>query len=139
MISNLIYYQNRACLSAEQAVRENLAVTWSVCRFKGNSETTLTRLLFGFLQLIKLTPCKLKEWAAFQWSCSSALSTVPLPNRTHKSSRSIIAESLACLFSRCEKLPSCGFCSTVLTAVAQTQQAGNVLLCISHSSDKDKL
>ncbi|KAI3361113.1 hypothetical protein L3Q82_013316, partial [Scortum barcoo] len=34
----------------------------------------------------KLTSYKLKEWAAFQWSCSSAVSTVTLPNRTHKSS-----------------------------------------------------
>lgn len=33
-----------------------------------------------------------------------------------------------CLFLCCETLPSCGFCSTALTAVAQTQQAGNALL-----------
>lgn len=44
-----------------------------------------------------------------------------------------------CLFLCCETLPSCGFCSTALTAVAQDQQAGNALLLISHTSHQDKL
>lgn len=42
-----------------------------------------------------------------------------------------------CLFLCCKTLPSCGFCSTALTAVAQTQQAGNTLLLISHTLDQD--
>uniref|UniRef100_A0A3Q3MZ76 Microfibril associated protein 5 n=1 Tax=Mastacembelus armatus TaxID=205130 RepID=A0A3Q3MZ76_9TELE len=38
---------------------------------------------------------------------------------------------LLCLFLCCETLPSCGFCSTVLTAVAQTKQSGNSLLLLN--------
>lgn len=58
------------------------------------------------------------------------------PNRTHKSSCFITVDS-PCVFLfrfffifffylHCKTLPSCGFCSTALAAVAQDQQAGNV-------------
>lgn len=36
-------------------------------------------------------------------------------------------------FLHCETLPSCGFCSTALAAVAQDQQAGNVSLLLAVS------
>lgn len=98
-----------------------------------NSSTVKSSRLFsssGFLQLVKLTSYKLKEWAVFQWSCSSAVSTVTMPNTQ------IILLNYGwvsvCLFSCCKTLPSCGFCSTALTAVAQTQQTGNAPLLISH-------
>lgn len=92
---------------------------------------------FRFLQLVKLTSYKLKEWAVFQWSCSSAVSTVTLPNTQ------IILLNYgwvaACLFMCCETLPTFGFCSTALTAVAQAQQIGNAPLLISHTLDQGKL
>lgn len=46
---------------------------------------------------------------------------------------------VVCLFLCCETLPSCGFCSTVLTAVVQAQESGNAPLLLSHTSEHDEL
>lgn len=96
----------------------NIKVRWNafMCEgIKGNPNRRVdiepfcfvksSQTLFLFLQLVKFTSYNLKEWAASQWSCSSAVSTVTLPNRTHKSLRLITAESLLVCFHAMKHSP----------------------------------
>lgn len=129
-------------IAEAKPLRKHCTALWTLGRFirrrmKGNIKILSEEIeqfhyvksswlfsLFSFVQLVKLASYKQKEWAVFHWSCSSAVSTVTLPNT--QITLLNYDQVAMCLFICCETLPPFGLCSTALTPAARAQQIGNV-------------